>query len=40
MDAARRALARNRGKDWSTASGAVRAKYMRAIAAKVPIVDH
>lgn len=35
VEAARRALARNKGKDWSTASGAHRAKYLRAIAAKV-----
>ncbi|KAK3225576.1 hypothetical protein Dsin_005438 [Dipteronia sinensis] len=35
VDAARRALTRNKGKDWATASGAVRAKYMRAIAAKI-----
>jgi betaine-aldehyde dehydrogenase len=33
--AARRALNRNKGKDWSLASGAVRAKYLRAIAAKI-----
>lgn len=33
--AARRALSRNKGKDWATASGAVRAKYLRDIAAKV-----
>ncbi|KAE8694555.1 Betaine aldehyde dehydrogenase [Hibiscus syriacus] len=32
--AARRALSRNKGKDWASASGAVRAKYLRAIAAK------
>ncbi|KAJ4712257.1 Betaine-aldehyde dehydrogenase [Melia azedarach] len=35
VDAARKALSRNKGKDWSSASGAVRAKYLRAIAAKV-----
>ena len=35
--AARRALSRNRGKDWASASGAVRAKYLRAIAVKVEI---
>lgn len=35
VDAARKALARNKGKDWRSASGAVRAKYLRAIAAKV-----
>ncbi|XVE57069.1 hypothetical protein DITRI_Ditri04bG0062200 [Diplodiscus trichospermus] len=34
VEAARRALARNKGKDWALASGAVRAKYLRAIAAK------
>ncbi|MBA0732214.1 hypothetical protein Gogos_016319, partial [Gossypium gossypioides] len=33
--AARRALSRNKGKDWAIAPGAVRAKYLRAIAAKV-----
>ncbi|XAR50130.1 Betaine-aldehyde dehydrogenase [Bertholletia excelsa] len=35
VDAARRALARNRGRDWASASGAHRAKYLRAIAAKI-----
>lgn len=35
MAAARRALKRNKGKDWAAASGAHRAKYLRAIAAKV-----
>lgn len=35
VEAARRAIARNGGKDWATASGAHRAKYLRAIAAKV-----
>ncbi|KAK7828784.1 betaine aldehyde dehydrogenase 1 [Quercus suber] len=35
VDAARKALARNKGRDWANASGAVRAKYMRAIAAKI-----
>lgn len=39
MDAARRALARNSGKDWASAPGAERAKYLRAIAAKVPVMD-
>lgn len=39
MDAARRALTRNKGKDWASASGAVRAKYLRAIAAKVRILN-
>ncbi|KAI4336087.1 hypothetical protein L6164_014659 [Bauhinia variegata] len=33
--AARRALVRNKGSDWASASGSVRAKYLRAIAAKV-----
>nr|KJB08214.1 hypothetical protein B456_001G071200 [Gossypium raimondii] len=33
--AARRALSRNKGKDWATAPGSARAKYLRAIAAKV-----
>lgn len=33
--AARRALTRNKGSDWSSASGSVRARYLRAIAAKV-----
>ncbi|KAI3499377.1 hypothetical protein L1887_35176 [Cichorium endivia] len=35
VKAARRALKRNGGKDWSTATGAHRAKYLRAIAAKI-----
>lgn len=35
VGAARRALTRNKGSDWASASGAVRAKYLRAIAAKV-----
>ncbi|CAF2087063.1 BnaA06g20780D [Brassica napus] len=35
VEAARKALTRNQGKDWSKASGAVRARYLRAIAAKV-----
>ncbi|XP_044484811.1 betaine aldehyde dehydrogenase 2, mitochondrial-like [Mangifera indica] len=35
VDVARKALARNKGKDWASAPGAVRAKYLRAIAAKV-----
>lgn len=35
VDAARKALARNKGKDWASAPGAHRAKYLRAIAAKV-----
>ena len=33
--AARAALRRNRGRDWARAPGAVRAKYLRAIAAKI-----
>nr|AOR50892.1 betaine aldehyde dehydrogenase [Davidia involucrata] len=37
VDAARRALARNRGRDWASASGAYRAKYLRAIAAKITV---
>ncbi|KAF9623308.1 hypothetical protein IFM89_000797 [Coptis chinensis] len=35
VTAARAALAKNRGRDWASASGAHRAKYLRAIAAKV-----
>lgn len=35
VNAARSAFSRNKGKDWAKASGAVRAKYLRAIAAKV-----
>lgn len=35
VEAARKALARNKGKDWASATGAHRAKYLRAIAAKV-----
>ena len=35
VEAARRALIRNGGKDWAAASGAHRAKFLRAIAAKV-----
>jgi betaine-aldehyde dehydrogenase len=35
VEVARRALSRNKGKDWSAASGAHRAKYLRAIAAKI-----
>ncbi|KAJ7956287.1 Betaine aldehyde dehydrogenase [Quillaja saponaria] len=35
VDAARRAFSRNKGTDWAAASGAVRAKYLRAIAAKI-----
>lgn len=35
VEAARKALARNKGRDWASAPGAVRAKYLRAIAAKV-----
>lgn len=36
--AAREAFTRNKGKDWSRASGAVRARYLRAIAAKVLMI--
>lgn len=35
VEAARKALTRNGGKDWAAASGAHRAKFLRAIAAKV-----
>ncbi|KAM7483238.1 hypothetical protein LguiB_007821 [Lonicera macranthoides] len=35
VEAAQRALARNKGREWSSASGAHRAKYLRAIAAKI-----
>ncbi|MED6126518.1 Aminoaldehyde dehydrogenase 1, peroxisomal [Stylosanthes scabra] len=35
VEAARRALNRNKGRDWSTASGSLRATYLRAIAAKI-----
>ncbi|CAE6207258.1 unnamed protein product [Arabidopsis arenosa] len=35
VNAARRAFSRNKGKDWAKAPGAVRAKFLRAIAAKV-----
>ncbi|KAI5683557.1 hypothetical protein M9H77_04785 [Catharanthus roseus] len=35
VEAARNALARNGGKDWASATGAHRAKYLRAIAAKI-----
>ncbi|KAJ0578282.1 putative betaine-aldehyde dehydrogenase [Helianthus annuus] len=37
VEAARKALKRNGGKDWASASGAHRAKYLRAIASKVCI---
>jgi len=37
VDAAKRAISRNKGRDWSTASGSVRAGYLRAIASKVLI---
>lgn len=40
VEAARKALARNKGKDWASAPGAVRAKYLRAIAAKVVCFSH
>ncbi|KAE9610051.1 hypothetical protein Lal_00006631 [Lupinus albus] len=33
--AAKSALSRNRGADWASASGSVRARYLRAIAAKI-----
>ncbi|OIW00347.1 hypothetical protein TanjilG_27598 [Lupinus angustifolius] len=33
--AAKSALSRNKGADWSSASGSVRARYLRAIAAKI-----
>ncbi|KAK9272729.1 hypothetical protein L1049_003106 [Liquidambar formosana] len=35
VDAARRAFSRNKGNDWASASGAFRAKFLRAIAAKI-----
>ena len=35
VDAARRAFARNKEANWVNAPGVVRAKYLRAIAAKV-----
>ncbi|XP_076916185.1 betaine aldehyde dehydrogenase, chloroplastic-like [Bidens hawaiensis] len=35
VEAARKALKRNGGKDWASASGAHRAKYLRAIASKI-----
>lgn len=35
VEAARKALSRNGGKEWASATGAYRAKYLRAIAAKV-----
>jgi len=35
VEAAKKAFSRNKGKDWSSASGAYRAKFLRAIAAKV-----
>lgn len=35
VEAARKAFFRNGGKDWPSATGAHRAKYLRAIAAKV-----
>ncbi|KAJ7945920.1 Betaine aldehyde dehydrogenase [Quillaja saponaria] len=35
VDAARKAFFRDKGKDWAAASGAVRAKYLRSIAAKI-----
>ncbi|KAL7601410.1 hypothetical protein Lser_V15G21485 [Lactuca serriola] len=35
VDAAHKALKRNGGKEWASASGAHRAKYLRAIASKI-----
>ncbi|CAL5201546.1 unnamed protein product [Lathyrus oleraceus] len=35
VDAAKRAISRNNGRDWSAASGSLRARYLRAIAAKI-----
>ncbi|KAI5562550.1 hypothetical protein BDE02_15G060500 [Populus trichocarpa] len=35
VEAARKAFSRNKGQDWSSTSGAYRAKYLRAIAAKI-----
>ncbi|GKV14231.1 hypothetical protein SLEP1_g25133 [Rubroshorea leprosula] len=35
VEAARKAFSSNKGKDWPSAPGAVRAKYLRAIAAKI-----
>ncbi|KAK2996199.1 hypothetical protein RJ639_024896, partial [Escallonia herrerae] len=35
VEAARKALARNGGREWASASGAHRAKYLRAIAVKI-----
>lgn len=35
VKAARAAILRNKGKDWAKASGHLRAKYLRAISAKV-----
>ncbi|XP_058112114.1 aminoaldehyde dehydrogenase 2, peroxisomal isoform X1 [Magnolia sinica] len=35
VEAARKAFTRNNGRDWSRASGAYRAKYLRAIASKI-----
>ncbi|KAK6153342.1 hypothetical protein DH2020_012981 [Rehmannia glutinosa] len=35
VEAARKAIFRNGGKDWASATGAHRAKYLRAIAAKI-----
>lgn len=37
VDAARKALARNRGRDWASASGAHRAKYLRSIARQITL---
>ncbi|XXG59220.1 hypothetical protein AAC387_Pa04g1340 [Persea americana] len=35
VEAARKALTRNKGRDWARSSGAFRAKYLRAIASKI-----
>ncbi|KAF9667814.1 hypothetical protein SADUNF_Sadunf15G0062500 [Salix dunnii] len=35
VEAARKAFSRNKGQDWPSTSGAYRAKYLRAIAAKI-----
>lgn len=39
VEAAHKAFYRNKGRDWAFTSGAVRAKYLRAIAAKVTLID-
>lgn len=38
VDAAQRAFSKNKGANWAKAPGAVRAKYLRAIAAKVSVI--